>query len=493
MVHVSLTKCVSVLSILLLAAAAGCSKSDQDQARERLAAVQLDAVPNIPSKLGIAFGDQVTLLGYKLEARDKARPKDKLKITFYWRSDKKLEPGWRLSSRLVGERGEVLVNADDVGPLRERRNRRQVLSPSDWTVGKIYVDEQVVRYPNRLAGKTVGMVVSLRKGDRTLAPKSGTVDKRGNLEVVTIPVEVRRKAYTVPQLTVPLVAGTNSIKLDGKLDEEAWKTAASLPNLVSLKSNRAPAEDAPNRAAAKLLWNEKSLFLGLDVRDDDLEGGFPKTAKEPPLWKRDGFEIVLKVDGKADNKNYYRILVNLQNLVFDSAYTDFELPAHEKLGPVGYREWSSRVKVATLITGTVGDASDSDQGYVQEIEIPWVSFEQDRGFTAKADAVVWANFGVRARGDVFGFSPYLGDGSLQVARRFGKLLLGSTSATGTVPAGGTTPVAPAAASSVKPLFADLPAVLEAATTAKAPAGASKAPQDTKAPGGSANPPAVVAE
>jgi hypothetical protein len=423
MTFASKSKCFSLVSILLVAATMSCSKGSGERDKARLATLQLDAAPNIPTKLDIAFGDQITLLGYKIDSQGPLHPKDKVKVTFYWRLDKKVEPGFRLSSRVVGERGEMLLNADDIGRLRERRNRKQILAPSDWQVGKVYVDDQLLRMPSKLPGRFVKIVVGLRKAETSLTPKSGEVDKRGYLTVVTLPVEIRNKATTVPQINVPLLESNSSIKIDGKLDEEAWKTAATIPVLADMSSGREPVDDAPLSGKAKLLWNDQALFVALEVQDKDLEGGFKKNAKEPLLWKRDAIEFVFKLNDKPDNANYYRIATGLQNFVFDSFYEDFAVPNLPDRGPVGDLTWSSKINFAAQVSGTVDDADDDDVGYVEEIQFPWSAFDRSKDFIARAGSSVWINFAVWSQGDAIGLSPYVSDKSLQVARRFGKIVL----------------------------------------------------------------------
>lgn len=453
MTFASKSKCVSVVSILLLASTLSCSKSPAEQDKARLAALELDVAPNIPTKLDIAFGDQVTLLGYSLDTKGPLRPKDKVKITYYWRLDKKLEPGFRLSSRVLGDRNETLLNADDIGKLRERRNRKQILAPSEWQVGKVYVDEQVLRLPSKLAGRSAKIVVALRKAEAGLSPKSGEVDKRGYLTVAQLPIEVRHKATTVPQFNVPLLESTSTIKIDGKLDEEAWKTAVTVASLPDLANGRQPDSDASVTAQVKILWNDEGLYFGFDVHDKDVEGGFKKTAKEPPLWKRDALEFVFKLSDKADNKDYYRVATGPQNLWFDSAYDDFAVPNVPDRGPVGNLAWSSKSKSAVQVSGTLDDASDDDQGYVQEILFPWAAFDRNQNFAVRAGSSLWVNFAVWSQGNAWGLSPYFGDKSLQVARRFGKLVLS--------PAG--TPNA--APTQVPSLTTELPASLAAAQAA----------------------------
>jgi hypothetical protein len=107
------------------------------------------------------------------------------------------------------------------------------------------------------------------------------------------------------------------------------------------------------------------------------------------------------------------------------------------------------------VSGTIDDASDDDQGYVEEIQFPWAAFDRNKDFVVKAGSSLWVNFAVWSQGNAWGLSPYFGDKSLQVARRFAKVVLS--------PAG--TPSA--APTQVPSLTTELPASLAAAQAAVA--------------------------
>jgi hypothetical protein len=423
MTFVGFSKCVLLLQVFSLSTLTGCSKSALEHDKERLAAYQLTQEPPMGSRLNIAFDQSVTLLGMTLPKGARIVPGEPFNVTFFWRLDKPLSPGYRLLTRVVNASGETLLNADSAGPLRERRNRKPALSPSDWTVGKIYVDEQVLKIPTELHESFVRINVGIRNKEVALKPSGGVFDKRGYLKVAELPVDARRKSYQVLQLTVPMLEPTQAIEIDGEMKEPAWKTAAQLPALLDMVRDKTPATDATFSADAKLLWDVRGLYIGVRVRDADVQGGFDTRAGEPPLWKRDALEAVLKIGEKPGNKNYYRIAVNPQNLVFDSFYRDLEIPDGAKRG-LGDPSWQSGVKVATAVSGTLEQPVDDDEGYEQELLIPWASLSSPIQFMPMPGASLWFNFAVHSQGVALGFSPYLTDRSLQYSRDLGKLVLG---------------------------------------------------------------------
>ncbi|MGC4065597.1 MAG: carbohydrate-binding family 9-like protein [Polyangiaceae bacterium] len=424
-------------------------------------------------------------------------PGETFKVTFYWRLDKPLGPGFRLLTRVHNESGETLLNGDSSGPLRERRNRKPAWSPSDWTVGKIYVDEQVLKMPPEMHGKFVRLVVGIRKGDVPLKPGSGVFDRRGYLTVAELPIDTRPPSYQVVQLTIPMIEQTETIDIDGEMKEPAWKTAARLPSLLDMVHDEIPSTDAKFSAEARLLWDVRGLYLGVRVRDADVQGGFVARGDELPLWKRDALEMVLKSGDKPNNENYYRIAVNPQNLVFDSFYRELEIPDGSRRG-FGDTSWQSGVKVATSVSGTLEQPEDEDEGYGQELFIPWASLNHPAPFVPLPGASIWFNFAVYSQGTALGFSPYLGDGLLQFARDLGKLVLNPQVASSPVSktaTASTSNPAPSLPTRIGPLTAELPtqvleheAALVAAHTAAELARVAAERALVASPDGAATPP-----
>jgi hypothetical protein len=174
-------------------------------------------------------------------------------------------------------------------------------------------------------------------------------------------------------------------------------------------------------ATAKLAWDDASLYVGFQVEDPDVIGGFPKDAKDPHLWTKDTVEIMIDPDGDGDNADYYEIQVNPQNLVFDTQYDMYNSPKTEPAGPFGHQEWSSKLKSAVVVDGTLDKPGDKDKGYTVEIAIPWASFSKAKTHPPKPGDSWRMNFYAMKNNSGVAFSPILGQGNFHKASRFGRV------------------------------------------------------------------------
>jgi hypothetical protein len=137
--------------ICLVAGCVGGSKDTSPADKDRLKAYALDAPPSGIHKLDVNFENKVRLVGYKFEP-EIGTPGSDVKLTYYWRCDDTVDEGWPLFTHTKEEGGGKLGNLDLNGPLRERKDGREVLGPDRWEKGKIYVDEQTLKIPANAGG-----------------------------------------------------------------------------------------------------------------------------------------------------------------------------------------------------------------------------------------------------------------------------------------------------------------------------------------------------
>jgi hypothetical protein len=240
----------------------------------------------------------------------------------------------------------------------------------------------------------------------------------------------------------------DKIKIDGKLDEPAWEQASVLGPFVDVATGQ-PNKSFPVNGKARLLWNDQNLYVAYEVEDKDIVGGFPKTAKDPHLWTKDTVELMIDPDGDGDNEDYYEIQIGPQNLVFDSQFDKYNEPKTDPDGPFGHQEWSSGLKSAVVVDGTLDKPGDEDKGYVVEAQIPWKSFSKAKK-APPADGDVWRmNFYAMQENSGVAWSAILGQGNFHKASRFGKVIFNDPAA---VPDGGAGDggVAPAGSASAAP-------------------------------------------
>jgi hypothetical protein len=333
-----------------------------------------------------------------------------------------IEPEYRLFTHLLDGSGERLMTLDAVGPLRELTDGKPAFPPEAWEVGKVYVDQQVLRAPKGIETSRVQFVTGLARGEERLPIVSGPKDTSGRAVVTSLPVAQSRqrvKKRAVPTIAAPKRARAETITIDGVAEEPAWRRAPVL-ELTGVATGERDTK-SPVQGTVKLLWDDLGLYLAFDVQDGNVTGGFAKTDRDPHLWTRDTVEIMIDPDGDGDNRDYYEIQIGPQNLVFDSAFDEYNQPRKEPDGPFGHQEWSSRVSSAALVRGTIDQPEDRDQGYTIEAVLPWKSFTRAQRAPPSIGDEWRLNFYAIQENSGVAWSPILNEGNFHKAARFGRV------------------------------------------------------------------------
>ncbi|MDX2053836.1 MAG: carbohydrate-binding family 9-like protein [Polyangiaceae bacterium] len=419
--------CGALLAFLLLAGCGG-ERARVEREKARLQAYILDVSPSIANRLDIDFDGKVMLLGYAVLPQ-KVRPGQPVHLTLYWQSKADIAEGWTLFTRLLDSSGEQIDNLDGQGPLRAwvRKGEKQTLGPDAWERGKIYVDELVFTLPLDTNTENVQIVAGVKNGDARLVPRSGTHDAHSNSAVVTLDVELVRKEPPVqtpppvPFLRVLKLPAGAAIKLDGQLTEPQWQSAAATPSFVDPASGL-PNPRLPVSATAKVLWDDAGFYLGCNVATGNIVGGFKPGLADQHLWTEDAVEVLIDPDGDGDNRDYYEIQVNPQNLVFDSQFDAYNVPRDEKAGTFGHQGWSSHLKSAVRVDGTLHIATDQDRGYTVEMFVPWKSFALAKVRPPHSGDVWRMNIYAVKQNAGVAWSAIMGQGNFHTAGRFGRIL-----------------------------------------------------------------------
>jgi len=222
------------LSLTLLAVASlglGCvggSKSNPVN-KEALKQYVLPAAPaDVGTKLDVDFEGKAKLLGYKITPAGNATAGAEIKLTLYWQCTDNIGDGWNLFTHVLDAGGERVLNVDNVGPLRDWVDNHQALAPSFWEKGKVYVDEQTFRLPDQLNSPELSIVTGIWKGDARLKTTSGPHDRENRAIVTHLKTGASAPKPTVTQTPIKslrvdkLAKDAKPIKIDGKLDDEAW-------------------------------------------------------------------------------------------------------------------------------------------------------------------------------------------------------------------------------------------------------------------------------
>lgn len=417
-----------LIALLVPALVLGCvskKKTKKEAPTADLSQYVIDDAPANISKIGTTFDGKITLLGYDMKTKSGLQPGDKVTYTLYWKADKELgQEGWKLFTHVLNEKNKRILNIDGVGPIRDyNKSKNQALPPSAWKAGKVYVDEQTFTVPKSAAGQRIRLVTGIWKGTERLKVSAGPNAEENRALVTTLAIggkEKEEKTTPVPELRLDKLAKGERITIDGKLTEAAWQAAPTTGAFVHPGSGK-PDAKLNVQGSAKLLWDDEHLYVAFEVSDKKLVGGFDKKEKDPHLWTKDTVELMIDPDGDGDNKDYYEIQVNPQNLVFDSRFDDYNKPKGGAEGPFGHEDWSAKLQSAVVLDGKLDD-DDEDKGYTVELRLPFKSFDKAKTVPPALGDVWRINlYAMQDNGGV-AWSPILGKGNFHKASRFGKIL-----------------------------------------------------------------------
>jgi hypothetical protein len=240
----------------------------------------------------------------------------------------------------------------------------------------------------------------------------GPSDSQNRAQALTLPVVGEKiVSHELPRLIAR--RATQSIAIDGKLDENDWIEAQPSSPFVQTMTGAVGAFVA----RARVVYDERYLYLGYQVADDYLKSTFKKP--DDHLWEQDAVELMVDPDGDA--KNYFEIQVAPTGLVFDTRYDTPRMPQ-----PFGEVAWSSAAIAKVVAHGKVND-DKGDDGYTVELGIPWSAFAKGPSPASPPNAgATWRmNFfvmdAIKDGQRAVGWSPPL-VGDFHTLERFGRVI-----------------------------------------------------------------------
>ena len=171
-------------------------------------------------------------------------------------------------------------------------------------------------------------------------------------------VAQKRELPPIPRYEVHRTRQT--VVIDGKLDETAWKAAGTIEFRFPWEQQTG----AKQKTTARLLWNDEYLFVGYACEDTDIVAHY--TERDDPTYKDDAVELFLNPDPSQDW--YYGMEMNARAVLYDYFYAFPRM----LLKRVNF----SGVQIASNIRGTLNVTGDQDEGWSLEVAIPWRNFEE---------------------------------------------------------------------------------------------------------------------
>ncbi|WP_213806102.1 carbohydrate-binding family 9-like protein [Granulicella sp. dw_53] len=168
---------------------------------------------------------------------------------------------------------------------------------------------------------------------------------------------VEPKSYDCYRTNTPL-------RVDGKLDDPAWRDAPWTTDFVDIEDSTKPTPRF--RTRTKILWDDDYLYIGAELEEPEVKATL--TRHDSVIFHDNDFEMFLKP--LADASGYFEFEINAQNTSWD-----LYLNKPYRQGGKADSSWDiPGLKTAVNIQGTLNDPSDKDSGWTVEIAIPWNSF-----------------------------------------------------------------------------------------------------------------------
>ncbi len=352
----SFLRVVVCFALTWLAACASDTEPLTPAQREAVAAYVGDEASRPQRALAVDFDRRVRLLGYDLD-RARWQRGETMRVTWHWHVLAPPGEGWKLFTHIVDPQSDRTLNQDGNGTLR------WLYGPTYWRAGQYIPDVQELHLPEDWAGETAEVYVGFEGQPPVLA--------------VTLPVSGAAHAGAASALPrVSVVQTKKPPQLDGSLRDSAWKHAHATSAFEQIQNGGR----APVQAVAKLLWDRRYLYLGVDVQDPLLRA--TDTEHDAHLWEQDCVELMIDPDG--DGKDYFEIQVSPRAVVFDTRFDSRRTPK-----PFGHVAWDSRSRVGVSRRGELDDR-EPDAGYTVEIAIPWQAFSSSVGrYAAPAIGDEW--------------------------------------------------------------------------------------------------------
>lgn len=170
-------------------------------------------------------------------------------------------------------------------------------------------------------------------------------------------------------------AGT-PILIDGRLDEPAWVAAPDVGPFQFPWWEQGKKE----QTVAKLLYDDQNLYVAYICEDAHIWA--EHTQRDSAVYMDDCVEVFTAPDPDRPNV-YFNIEMNALGIFLDQFHPEGPgVPVRE--------EWNGKgIRIATTISGTLNDDSDTDDHWILEAAIPFQNFAHVARHTPPRPGDLW--------------------------------------------------------------------------------------------------------
>ena len=175
---------------------------------------------------------------------------------------------------------------------------------------------------------------------------------------------------------------TEKMNIDGKLNEGAWKKAASTCEFVDISGEGFAKPKF--KTTAKMLWDDEYLYVGAELEEPNITAYL--TQRDTIIYYDNDFEVFINTTNNG--VNYFEIETNARGVVFDLMLDK----SYRSEGNFIWQWDCPGLKLKTNLNGTLNKSSDTDKGWTVEMAIPWKAVAVSFDHPLKAGNVWRINF-----------------------------------------------------------------------------------------------------
>ena len=160
---------------------------------------------------------------------------------------------------------------------------------------------------------------------------------------------------------------TETITIDGHLNEGSWLRAPVTQLFVDIEGDRLPPPSLGTRV--KMVWDDKYVYFAVMMEEPNVWGTVSK--RDDPVYAFDN-DLEIFLDVNNDGKWYIEFEMNALNVVYD-------LVRENKSSPLIIPWDIEGIQTAVQIDGTLNKPDDVDRGWTCEIAWPMSSLREHAG------------------------------------------------------------------------------------------------------------------